>query len=81
MKRLFGRRFWLPSRQWTANLTDDVVAHYQVTVDCYEMTERQIDALFDRVAGAAHARDEQISVSGCPDCTGGHHHAAPEESR
>ena len=43
---------------------------WQVEIFCADMTGTQIDELFDRVAEAAHALDEQVSVSSkpSPDC-------------
>ena len=44
-----------------------VVSHYTIytiTVQAFDMTDDQIDALFDRVADAAHALDEQVTVGG-----------------
>jgi hypothetical protein len=35
-----------------------------ITVHCYDFTDDAIDALFDRVADAAHALDEQVMCSG-----------------
>ena len=42
----------------------DGVGNYEVIVSAFEMTPEQYEALFDRVAEAAHALDEQVTCSG-----------------
>lgn len=37
---------------------------YLISVQAYDLTPAQEDALFDRVADAAHALDEQVCCSG-----------------
>lgn len=39
---------------------------YFLLVSCFEMTVAEADAVFNRVAEAAHRLDEQVSVSGMP---------------
>lgn len=41
-------------------------ATYEITVYAYGLTVPQLDALFTRIAEAAHALDEEVSVSGGP---------------
>lgn len=41
-------------------------ATYEITVHAYGLTADQLHALFIRVADAAHALDEEVSVSGGP---------------
>lgn len=43
-----------------------------VTVHCYNFTDNAIDALFDRVADAAHALDEEVMCSGVANITQKH---------
>lgn len=39
-----------------------VQSDYVITVEAFDMTSEQAEALFDRVAEAAHALDEQVTV-------------------
>lgn len=48
----------------TCDFEGRVASNYTITVQAFDMTDDQIDALFDRVADAAHALDEQVTVGG-----------------
>ena len=38
--------------------------HFEITVFVFDLTSNEADALFDRVADAAHALDEQAACHG-----------------
>lgn len=43
---------------------DEALMNYVIEVHAYDLTEAEVEDLFDRVADAAHAKDEQLFCFG-----------------